>query len=375
MGRGICGTIAATALFACALLVAPAAQAITYAPVDHPGPALSVPQSQLDASLHCSGPLAGHTPVLLVPGTGGDPAQNYSWSWEPGLNALGIPWCDVTLPDHTQGDAQVAAEYVVNAIRTMSAAAGGKISIIGHSQGGMLPRWALRFWPDTRSMVDDDIGFAATNHGTTTAAGPCSLGCSPADWQQSNTSEFTKALNSYQETFPGISYTEVYTHTDEVVQPNSDDSGSSSVHGGGGDITNVAIQDVCPLDISEHLAIGTQDNTAYALAIDALSHPGPAIPSNVSPGVCLDPLMPGINKATYPVDVAQSLAGFAANIAGAPQVHSEPPLKCYVTASCPETQAAVAGTKSKRKKCKHRRRHKHAEASKKRHCKKGHKRR
>jgi triacylglycerol esterase/lipase EstA (alpha/beta hydrolase family) len=354
-------------LFASALLFAPAAQAITYAPVDHPGPALSVPQGQLDASLHCSGPLAGHTPVLLVPGTGGDPAQNYGWSWEPALNALGIPWCDVTLPDHTQGDIQVAGEYVVNAIRTMYASAGRRISIIGHSQGGMLPRWALRFWPDTRSMVDDDIGFAATNHGTT-AAGACGLGeCSPADWQQSNTSEFTKALNSYQETFPGISYTEIYTHFDELVQPNADNSGSSSVHGGGGDITNVAIQDVCPLDVSEHLGIGTQDNTAYALALNALSHPGPAVPSQISSTVCLDPLMPGINKATYPVDVANSLAGFAQNIASAPQVSSEPPLKCYVTASCPETPAtAVAGTKAKHKKCKHHRRRHKAEASKKR---------
>jgi pimeloyl-ACP methyl ester carboxylesterase len=369
LGRSIVGAIAAAALLAPA-----SAAAITYAPVDQPGPALSVPQDKLDASLTCTGNVANapRAPVLLVPGTGGDPAQNYAWSWEPALNQLGIPWCAVTLPDHTQGDIQTAAEYVVNAIRTMHAAAGRPISIIGHSQGGMLPRWAFRFWPDTRSMVDDDIGFAASNHGTTGASFACSNGCSPADWQQSDKAEFIKALNSYQETFPGISYTEVYTHTDEIVQPNSDDTGSSSVHGGGGEITNVAIQQVCPLDLSEHLALGTQDNTAYALAIDALSHPGPAMPSNVPQSVCSDLLMPGINKATYAADSASAMLGFAQNIASAPQAHSEPPLKCYVTASCPPS-GQVAATK-KRSKCRKRKRGHSAQAARKRHCRKHKKR-
>jgi hypothetical protein len=355
-----------------ALLFAPSAAAVTYAPVDQPGPALSVPQSDLDNSLQCTDNLAsaGKTPVLLVPGTGGDPPQNFGWSWEPSLDKLGIPWCTVTLPFHTQGDIQVAGEYVVNAIRTMYARAGRKISIIGHSQGGMLPRWALRFWPDTRTMVDDDIGVAASNHGSSGAQFVCQLGCSPADWQQSDQSQFTAALNSYQESFPGISYTEIYTHFDEIVTPNTDQTGSSSIHGGGGEITNVAIQEICPLDVSEHLAVGTQDNTAYALAVDALSHPGPAVPANVPQSVCTDPLMPGINKVTYAADALAAAAAFAQNEATAPQVQSEPPLKCYVTASCGATAVKAKAKCRSRKKRRH-----HAAASKRRHCKKRHKKR
>jgi hypothetical protein len=370
MHGGRLGKWIALAIAIAALLPPASAAAITYAPVDYPGPALSVPQDKLDASLRCTSNVAdaSRAPVLLVPGTGGDPEQNYGWSWEPALNQLGIPWCALTLPDHTQGDAQTAGEYVVSAIRTMSARAGRRISIIGHSQGGMLPRWVFRFWPDTRAMVDDDIGFAASNHGTTEASFACSSSCSPADWQQSDRSNFIAALNSYQETFPGVSYTEVYTHTDEVVQPNSDDNGSSSLHGGGGEITNVAIQDVCPLDLTEHLGLGTQDNTAYALAIDALSHPGPAVPSNVPQSVCTDPLMPGINKATYLLDAATATIGFEQNEANAPQVTSEPPLKCYVTASCPPSGQVAA---AKRAKCKKHRRRGHASEAKKRHrCKK-----
>jgi pimeloyl-ACP methyl ester carboxylesterase len=359
------------------------AQGITYAPVDQPGPALSVPQSSLDASLHCSGsPDSGPTPVLLVHGTGSNPSNNFGWNWEPALDHLGISWCAVALPGNGLLDIQDAAEYVVNAIRTMHAAAGRRISIIGHSQGGMLPRWAFRFWPDARGMVDDDIGFAASNHGTTGAETLCSIPCAAADWQQSDKAQFIAALNSYQETFPGISYTEVYSHLDEIVTPNSNDSGSSSVHGGGGEITNVAIQDVCPADPSEHLAIGTQDYVAYDLAIDALTHPGPADPERAAANdstICTPlKLMPGINPATYATDFSQALADLLANTAAAPTVPAEPPLRCYVTASCPAS-GGTAGvrTKAKCKRRKHRKRTHSAKSSKKKHkkCKKHRKKR
>jgi triacylglycerol esterase/lipase EstA (alpha/beta hydrolase family) len=350
------------------------ASAITYAPVDQPGPPLSVPQSALDASLLCTQSVTGATraPVLLVPGTGSSPPRNFGWNWEPALNMLGIPWCAVTLPDNALGDIQVAGEYVVNAIRTMHAAAGRRISILGHSQGGMMPRWALRFWPDTRAMVDDQIGLAPSNHGTTAGKFSCLNGCAPAIWQQGDTAEFIKAINSYQETFPGISYTEIYTHNDEEVQPNSDDTGSSSLHGGGGEITNVAVQDICPADLSEHNGLGTVDNVAYALAVDALEHAGPADPSRIPSSVCNQPLMPGVNPITFPTDAASSLEDDLTNIFTHAPSPAEPPLKCYVTAGCPASAVAakVAKCKKHRKKRGHR-----ATASKKRHCKKKHRKR
>ena len=367
---GVLGGVAAVAS-AAALALPASAAAITYAPVNQPGPALSVPQSALDASLLCTGDVAGasRAPVLLVPGTGSNPPHNFGWNWEPALNQLGIPWCAVTLPKNALGDVQEAGEYVVNAIRTMYARAGRKIAIIGHSQGGMLPRWALRFWPDTRAMVDDDIGFAASNHGTTGSQFVCNLPCPEAFWQQSDTAQFIKALNSYQETFPGISYTEVYSHTDEIVTPNSDDNGSSSLHGGGGEIENEAVQEICPTDLNEHNALGTVDNVAYALAIDALDHAGPANPSRISQSVCTQPFMPGVNPATGLTDAASTAADLLANIATYPGVTAEPPLKCYVTASCP-----ASGVAAKKAKCRKKGR-RHAVAGKKRRCKKRHKRR
>jgi triacylglycerol esterase/lipase EstA (alpha/beta hydrolase family) len=321
-----------------ALLLPATAQAITYAPPDQPGPPLSVPQGDLDKALSCTGGISGasRAPVLLVHGTAENPRSEFSWTWEPALDKLGIPWCTVALPDDAMGDIQTAAEYVVNAIRTMHSRAGRRVAIIGHSQGGMLPRWVFRFWPDTRSMVDDLIGLAPSNHGTFTAVPVCVTLCPASFHQQKAGSEFVKALNSYQETFPGISYTVVYTHTDEVVTPNLSDSGSSSLHGGG-QISNVPIQRICPFDVSEHLAVGTYDPVAYALAIDALDHPGPADPARIDrKGLCLPTtLMPGVNPATFATQEAAFAASVAAAVAGAEFIPAEPPLRCYVTASCP----------------------------------------
>ena len=71
----------------------------------------------------------------------------------------------------------------MHAIRRIHRISGRRVAVMGHSQGGMSMRWALRFWPDTRAMVDDVIGFAGSNHGTDSGGG-CANGCTPAGWQQ-----------------------------------------------------------------------------------------------------------------------------------------------------------------------------------------------
>ncbi len=314
-----------------------------YGPIDQPGPPLSVPTAQLQAALSCSGPLSGsaHEPILLVPGTTLDPQSDFGWSWEPQLRAMGWPYCTVSLPGNAMGDIQIAGEYVVYAIRTMHASSGRRIEIVGHSQGGMVPRWALRFWPDTRAMVDDLIGLSPSNHGTLDASAVCLLTCAPAIWQQRSNAAFIAALNSIQETFPGISYTDVYTNTDEVVVPNFGPAASSSLHGGGGAITNVPIQQVCPLDLTEHIGVGIYDNTAFKLALDALTHRGPADPARVPRSICLHSLMPSVNPVAFPLNYASTLETVATTLATYPHTPSEPPLACYVTASCSTPGRAV----------------------------------
>jgi hypothetical protein len=202
-----------------------------WAPLDRPGPALTVPTATLRAALACHGdPSRGPEPVLLNPATGVTPDQNDEWNYEKAFIAQHRYWCALTMPFHTLGDIQTAGGYLVSGIRRMHHRTGRRIAVMGHSQGGMSMRWALRFWPDTRKMVTDVIGMAASNHGTT-ALHQCAPGlttCPPAVWQQGAEARFIRALNSGAATFAGISYTEVLTHTDEVVQPNSTDDTSSS---------------------------------------------------------------------------------------------------------------------------------------------------
>jgi hypothetical protein len=124
-----------------------------------------------------------------------------------------------------------------------------------------------------------------------------------------------------------------------VVTPNDNDKGSSSVHGPGR-ITNVALQDVCPADPSEHLAIGTTDATAWALFLDALTHDGPANPKRIDSAVCTQQFMPGVNPATFPTDAATAAAALETAEQTHPTVKSEPPLLCYVTATCPNQPQA-----------------------------------
>lgn len=347
------------ALTALAMLLAPAAAVAgsqpaaastgPYAPLNRPGPRLSVPAATLRAALVCHGRLAGggKEPVLLSPATGVTAKQNYSWNYERAFTAQHRPWCAVTMPHSTLGDIQTAGEYLVYSIRTMYARAHRRIAVMGHSQGGMSMRWALRFWPDTRAMVDDVIGMAGSNHGTTarTACYPGQTSCPPAVWQQAATAQFIAALNSGAETFSGISYTEIFTHTDEVVQPNDTDADSSSaLHTGDGLITNVATQDICPADPYEHLDVGTIDPVTYALVMDALDHQGPARPARINRAVCQQAYQPGVDPANAAMyeQILAGAPGLAAvgtpfvNTVGAPEVKSEPKLRCYtLAAGCP----------------------------------------
>jgi pimeloyl-ACP methyl ester carboxylesterase len=336
-GRVLSIVAALTALLAVigvallALLSADPAEAAAktkWAPLDRPGPALQVKPQRLENSLTCSeGGIADadRAPVLLVPATGVNFRQNFSWNYAKLFDDRGIPWCASDQPgfrNSNQTDIQLRGQYLTYAIRSMYETAGRKIAILGHSQGGMAMRWPLRFWPDTRKMVDDVIGFAGTNRGTDEAAG-CDESCSPAGAQQGSDSDFIRALNSRTETFAGISYTEVYTTLDETVTPQPYASSVS----GPGEITNVAIQDVCPNATSEHLMVGTSDPAGAALALDALNNPGPAEPNRINPLVCAQPYQPGIDPVTAPAEIA---AAFESLFLAETPKGGEPPLRCYV---------------------------------------------
>jgi len=297
--------------------------------VSRAGPALTVAGSETTRALICPVDLrtAERRPVLLVSGTGISPDRLFGRNWMPALRQRGVPYCSVRLPYDGLGDIQIAGEYVVAAIRAMYAAAQRPISIVGASQGGIVPRWALRFWPDTRRMVDDVIGLAPTNHGVpagdiVTRCAPA--GCPAASMQQAAGSRFLQALNSREETFAGISYTQIRSRADELILGGAvAGSRARESLAGRGRITNVAIQELCPDDQSGHAATGTISNTAWAIAVDALEHDGPANVDRVPAATCLTPLMPGVPPGPLRTEPT-------APDPGAPKVLREPAIEAYV---------------------------------------------
>jgi hypothetical protein len=312
-----------------------AAVAGGFAPLNKPGPPLDVPAASLAASLTCTsnvGKSSEHT-ILLVPGTTLTPSVNFDWNYERAFTANGMPWCAVTLPENAMGDIPTAGEYVVNALRTVAARSGHKVDVLGYSQGGMVPRWALRFWPDTRALVDQYVALDPSNHGTVDAYPVCAAGCAPAFWQQQSGSHFTTALNSGAETFSGISYTVVYSDDDEVVVPNLPVASSSSLETGGGTIANISVQSICPTDVSEHLAMGSYDPVGYALAIDSFTRNAVAKPSDVPLSVCATLFQPGVDPATFASNYAMYTGYVATTIATTPFVSAEPTLPPYVYAA------------------------------------------
>ena len=131
-----------------------------------------------------------------------------------------------------------------------------QVDIIGHSQGGMMPRWYLKFLGGA-AKVHTLIGISPSNHGTQLGSfpGPKSDSKSSdycaACTDQAAGSPFLTQLNAGGDTLPGVDYTVIETRYDEVVVP------YSSAFLTGPRVTNILLQHLCPLDFSDHL------NTAF----------------------------------------------------------------------------------------------------------------
>jgi pimeloyl-ACP methyl ester carboxylesterase len=251
----------------------------------------SVSTTKLDRELACKGGkgnLSGegeNDPVLLVPGTTTrevDWGRNY---WRA-LPDRGFEVCWVQLPD-VFGDIQTSAEYVARAVEVIHEATGGQIDVVGHSQGGVSARWAVKWFP-AGAFVDDQIALAAPNHGGVIADRETARGKAPEfEWQLRTDASFIRALNGGDESPGSADYTSIYSKTDEqlrsVVTPRVEQA------------TNVLLQDLCPGRQVTHIGI-VSDDVAYSLVIDALSHPGTADPDRAGVDCAADKL-PGAGNA------------------------------------------------------------------------------
>jgi triacylglycerol lipase len=158
--------------------------------------------------------------VILVHGTFGD--MTVSWNTiAPALEARGYCVWALDYGNRGTGDIDRSADQLVAFIAKVQSVTGAaKVSMIGHSQGGMLARY-VTVRRGLLGVVDDVVGLAPSSHGTTNPlAGPAGVfGCT-ACAQQKAGSAFMRKVNQPPPEAPGPAwYTTATTTHDEVVTP------------------------------------------------------------------------------------------------------------------------------------------------------------
>ncbi|UGY90579.1 esterase/lipase family protein [Streptomyces gobiensis] len=169
--------------------------------------------------------------------------------------------------------------------RVLKATGTQEVDIVGHSQGGMMPRHYLSFLGGAEK-VNALVGIAPDNKGTdlhgltkllTYFPGmDDAIGMSaPGLRDQIAGSEFLKRLNEGGDTVPGVKYTVIATRYDQVVTP------YQSQFLDGPDVRNVLLQNLCPVNFSEHVGIALWDRMAWHETANALD------PAHAKPTTCL----------------------------------------------------------------------------------------
>jgi triacylglycerol esterase/lipase EstA (alpha/beta hydrolase family) len=231
-------------------------------------------------------------PVVLVHGTLGDMSDSWqalspllvdngycvfslNYGAADGSGALGV---------YGIGDiAQSAQQLATFVDQVLTATGATQVDIVGHSQGGMMPRYYLKYLGGS-SRVHTLVGLAPSNHGTTIDGINALAGYLPngdqfigtacaACVQQEAGSTFLANLNAGGDTVAGVDYTVIESRYDEVVTP------YTSAFLSGPNVTNITLQDQCSVDFGEHLSM-PYDHIADIDVLNALD------PAHAEPPPC-----------------------------------------------------------------------------------------
>ena len=245
---------------------------------------LSPTQAPAGANNWSCRPSAAHPfPVVLVHGTFEN--MNDNWGGASPLLAdngycvfaFNYGGSSASSPIQGTGDITASAAQLATFVNSVLAATGAaKVDLVGHSQGGMMPRYYLNFLGGG-AKVNDFVAFAPSNYGTTLDGitklasllgvagqinGALTSVC-PACVQQEQGSAFLAGLNATP-TVPGVRYTVIESTGDEVVTPYTNAFLPAAAN-----VTNITVQHQCVLDGSDHLEIAA-DPIAMADMLNAL---------------------------------------------------------------------------------------------------------
>jgi triacylglycerol esterase/lipase EstA (alpha/beta hydrolase family) len=238
----------------------------------------------------CRPSVAHPRPVVLVHGTFGDMSD--SWQalspllYDHGYCVFALNYGSYKgsgrLGIYGTAPIQQSATQLAGFIdRVLKATGADHVDLVGHSQGGMMPRYYLKFLHGA-SKVHTLVGLSPSNHGTTLrgistiiasspAAGALLANC-PACREQQAGSAFMKKLNSGGDTVAGVRYTVIQSVYDEVVTP------YRSAFLTGSAVTNITLQRQCRRDHGEHLSM-PYDHIADGDVLTALDPAHPVHPA------------------------------------------------------------------------------------------------
>ena len=255
--------------------------------------ALTPTRAPLGADNWSCKPSAAHPEaVVLVNGTFGNMSDNWAAA-SPLLANNG--YCVFAFnyggssPDAIfQGTGEIgasAAQLSAFVDQVLAATGTSKVDLLGHSQGGMMPRYYIKNLGGA-AKVDKLVALAPSNNGTTLdgitqlgqalqvlipvnglLGGPCA-----ACVEQEVGSPFLTALNAGGETAPGVTYTVIESVDDEVVTPYTNAFLPAAPN-----VTDITLQHQCLLDATDHLEIAA-DPIALTDVLNALD---PAHPRSV----------------------------------------------------------------------------------------------
>lgn len=166
--------------------------------------------------------------------------------------------------------------------RVLAATHASKVDLVGHSEGATMPYWYLKF-DGGAAKVSKMIGLSPGVHGSDVAGVPmvdallAAIG-QPHAWDSivarncqacaefDPDSAFMHKLDQGGVAVPGVTYTQIVTEYDQLIVPYT----SGIVDGPNS--TNIVIQEQCPADLVDHVAMAVDP----AVARDVLNALDPA---------------------------------------------------------------------------------------------------
>ena len=233
-------------------------------------------------------------PVVLVIATLSDEGANWV-SLSPLLANAGycvysFNYGETDLSDFGRIDALNYIEHSAEELssyvnKVLSETGASKVDLVGHSQGGMMPNYYLKFLGGA-AKVNELVGLAPSNHGTTEdgivtllnefpwAPGLADLidfiGAPSLVQQEEGSTFMTKLFGSGEPVQAGVKYVVIETDHDEVVTP------YTNAFLSGSNVTNILIQEQCPTDPVEHIGMASDSPVLQNVLNQLSASPNPS---------------------------------------------------------------------------------------------------